>query len=127
MAESIEDWIEVARLQDLRPGAIRRAQAKGLTLVLLNLDGVIYALDGICPHQMGPLWNGQFWQGQLECPWHHFRYDPVTGANTYPANVYPDDMPQLRSQIAPLRVFPVRLDGEAILVNLAPNEISSKR
>src|SRR5487761_438630 len=102
-------WVEVARVEDVPPGAVRGA--------LVNVDGVIHALDGVCPHMKGPLWQGDLWHGQIECPWHHFRSDPATGRNTYPANVYPDDLPQLQEQIAPVCTFPVRINKGTVFVN----------
>ncbi|MFZ0334132.1 MAG: Rieske 2Fe-2S domain-containing protein [Candidatus Acidiferrales bacterium] len=109
-------WIEVARVEDVPPGTVRGARANGRMLALVNVDGVIHAVDGLCPHMNGPLWQGAIWQGQLECPWHHYRYDPATGLNTYPANVYPEDMPDLREDIQPVCAFDVRVEGGRILV-----------
>ena len=38
------------------------------------------ALDNRCPHQGGPLGEGQIEDGWVICPWHGFEYDPATGA-----------------------------------------------
>jgi thiamine pyrophosphate-dependent acetolactate synthase large subunit-like protein/nitrite reductase/ring-hydroxylating ferredoxin subunit len=38
------------------------------------------ALDNRCPHQGGPLGDGQIEGGCLICPWHGYEYDPRTGA-----------------------------------------------
>src|SRR6187200_3171062 len=43
-------------------------------------DGTWSALDNRCPHQGGPLGDGQLDEGWLICPWHAYQYDPVTGA-----------------------------------------------
>jgi len=51
------------------------------------------ALDNRCPHQGGPLGEGQIERGYVICPWHGYEYDPITGeppdgygdvATTYP-------------------------------------------
>lgn len=110
------NWVEVARVEDVPPGAVRGARVDGRMLALVNLGGVIYALDGVCPHMKGPLWQGAIWQAQLECPWHHYRYDPATGRNTYPANIYPDDMPELKEDIQPVCAFAVRVEDGKILM-----------
>ncbi|MGH9782107.1 MAG: Rieske (2Fe-2S) protein [Candidatus Acidiferrales bacterium] len=114
MAEN--EWIEVARVEDVPPGTVRGARANGCMLALVNSGGVVYALDGVCPHMKGPLWQGAVWQGQVECPWHHYRYDPATGRNTYPANIYPDDMPELKEDIQPVCAFAVRVEDGKILM-----------
>lgn len=110
-------WVEVARVEDVPEGAVRGARANGRMLALMNVQGKIYAVDGVCPHMKGPLWQGDIWQGQLECPWHHYRYDPLTGKNTYPANVYPEDVPELQEDIRPVKVYEVRVEGGRIFVN----------
>jgi 3-phenylpropionate/trans-cinnamate dioxygenase ferredoxin subunit len=100
----------------LPPGQVRRVEVEGRVLALVNRDGQFYALDAVCPHQGGPLDQGELWRGALECPWHHFCYDPATGANLYPGNVYPSDLPQLQSQLRPANVYTVRVRGDEILV-----------
>lgn len=116
--ESGSRWVLVARAGDLSPGEVRRVEADGRVIALVNREGHFYALDARCPHQGGPLDQGKLWQGALECPWHHFCFDPATGANVYPGNVYPADMPQLREEIRPARVFPVEIRGEEVFVAL---------
>jgi thiamine pyrophosphate-dependent acetolactate synthase large subunit-like protein/nitrite reductase/ring-hydroxylating ferredoxin subunit len=37
------------------------------------------ALDNRCPHQGGPLGEGQIEHGYVICPWHGYEYDPRTG------------------------------------------------
>lgn len=117
-SESAEKkWVEVARVEDVPEGAVRGARANGRMLALMNVGGKIYAVDGVCPHMKGPLWQGDIWQGQLECPWHHYRYDPATGRNTYPANVYPEDVPELQEDIRPVKTYEVRIEDGRIFVN----------
>lgn len=53
-------------------------------------------LDNHCPHQGGPLGEGQIEDGCLICPWHGFEYDPITGqpptGYSDAATVYPSEM-----------------------------------
>jgi nitrite reductase/ring-hydroxylating ferredoxin subunit len=44
--------------------------------------GEPFALSNRCRHLLGPLGEGKVTDGQLECPWHHARYDVHTGAMT---------------------------------------------
>jgi nitrite reductase/ring-hydroxylating ferredoxin subunit len=112
------DWAEVARLDDLPPDSVRGVDVAGRRLALVNLRGEIFALDARCPHQGGPLDEGEIYLGALVCPWHNFRYDPRTGENIFPANVYPDDMPQLREQLRPATCVPVCVRDGRIFVRL---------
>lgn len=119
-------WISVARVGEVAEGEVRAIEAGGQALALVNRDGAYYALGAVCPHQGGPLDRGSLWQGTVECPLHHYRFDPATGANVYPACVYPDDMPQLKENLRPARVFPVEVRDGWIYVGLPlKDELSS--
>ena len=94
---------------------------------MVNRDGQLYALGAVCPHRGGPLGQGSLWQGALECPWHHFRFDPATGRNVYPSNVYPDDLPQLQAELKAATVFPVEVRDGEVLVGLADPVVPGRR
>lgn len=111
-------WVHVAHVGEVSPGQVRGVEAAGRVVALLNRDGELFALDAVCPHRGGPLDEGVLWRGALECPWHRFRFDPATGANVYPANVYPDDLPQLQAELKPARTFPLEVRGEDVFVGL---------
>jgi nitrite reductase/ring-hydroxylating ferredoxin subunit len=108
----------VASIDDVAPDTVRSVRVRGLKLVLANRAGKFFALDAVCPHAGGPLDEGELWHGALECPWHRFRYDLRSGRNLYPANVYPDDMPQLMEEIKPVRTFRVKVRGGLIFVEM---------
>lgn len=42
-------------------------------------DWVIY--PRLCPHQLGPLDEGEVVDGVVSCPWHGYKFDVRTGAN----------------------------------------------
>ena len=45
------------------------------------------ALDNRCPHQGGPLGDGQIENGYVICPWHGYEYNPCSGR---PPEGFPD-------------------------------------
>lgn len=116
--ERITHWVCVARVGEVPPGQVQRVVVENQTLVLVNLEGKYCVLDARCPHRGGPLDQGELWQGTLECPWHHFRFNPATGENVYPANVYPPDMLLLQQELGPARSFPVEVRADGIFVGL---------
>lgn len=124
---SEEVWVEVAGLEALPPDSILPVEVNGRCLALVHWKGAVYALDGVCPHQGGPLAQGQLWENGLECPWHHFRYDPATGRNVFPANVYPEDMPQLAAQLRPVTTYPVRVEQGRIYVCMTPRPTADRQ
>jgi len=51
-------WIRVASIADSPPGSACEYVAGDRIVAVFNVDGFVYALDGICPHQGGPLGKG---------------------------------------------------------------------
>lgn len=90
----------VTRRDALSATEARTFTVGGRELVICDVDGEIYALDGICTHEDYPLEGGEVEDGILECPWHGARYDIRTGrVRALPAT-------------RPLQVYPVRVDAE---------------
>lgn len=86
----MSNWIRVAALADCPPGTARECVAGDRIVALFNVAGKLYALDGICPHQGGPLGQGELKGCVITCPWHGFQFDVQTGQNvSNPAIVHP--------------------------------------
>ena len=98
-------WTQLARVSDLPVGASKECVAGGRMIALFNVNGRFYALDGVCPHQGGPLGRGLLEGCIVTCPWHGWQFDVTTGQH------------QFNAQIVQPR-FEVRVDGEWILVDL---------
>jgi len=73
-------WTKVASLEQCSPGNLLGVEAKGLKIVLANVDGTIYALEDQCSHQDLPLSDGYLEDGQVECIYHGARFDACTGS-----------------------------------------------
>ena len=96
---------KVAALEDLWSGEMAGVQVDGESIVLINLDDHIYAFADACPHQNSRLSEGNLTDKTLRCARHHWEFDVCTGHGINPQN-------------ACLRTFPVKLDGEDILVDV---------
>lgn len=64
---------------DCPPGAARELVADDRLVALYNVEGNFFALDGVCPHQGGPLGNGELAGCVVTCPWHGWQFDVTTG------------------------------------------------
>jgi nitrite reductase (NADH) small subunit len=64
----------------------------GRAICVANVGGNISVLNGVCPHEDGPLGEGSIEDGRVVCPWHGYSYDPRTGLSpedsTLKAEVY---------------------------------------
>jgi len=53
----------------------------GNIIAVFRDGGKLYAIDGVCMHQGGPLARGKLCEGRIQCPWHGWTYDLQTGNN----------------------------------------------
>ena len=44
------------------------------TVAICDVEGVLCAVQGECPHQNGPLGQGNVIDGVLVCPWHAWEF-----------------------------------------------------
>lgn len=98
------NWVRVATVAECPPGSSLEVVADARIVALFNVDGSFYALDGVCPHQGGPLGKGELGGCVVTCPWHGWQFDVTTGCN------------QLRPTMIQ-QPFPVRVEGDIVLVD----------
>jgi nitrite reductase/ring-hydroxylating ferredoxin subunit len=54
-------------------------EERGRRFRIVELDGKLIAHATVCPHTLGPLGTATVTSGIIECAWHGFRFDIVTG------------------------------------------------
>lgn len=111
--ESEPEWIKVAEGSALESDSPMVIRAKGRSIILTREqqpeecaenEPCLGAVDGICPHQRGPLHEGSVENGTLLCPWHGHRFDRVSGRSL-------DGDPDVSA-------FPVELRKEGVYVEV---------
>ncbi len=75
-------WIPVASADDLAEAAAMEVVLQGQVLAIFRSGGNLYALDGMCAHQGGPIAEGTVAAGCVTCPWHGWQYELATGIQT---------------------------------------------
>ncbi len=91
---------EAAKTSAVPEGEARGFTVGGREIVLCNVEGEIYALEGTCTHEELPLDGGEVEDGTLTCEWHGATFDVCSGhATGLPAT-------------APLKTYPTRVDDE---------------
>lgn len=73
------NWVTLATLDKLPPGRSIEVEHAGRIYALYNIGGTLHAVDGICPHQGGPLADGELSGTVVTCPWHGWKFDVRTG------------------------------------------------
>jgi nitrite reductase (NADH) small subunit len=60
-------------------GEVAEFTVQGRALCVAHVNGAIAVLDGVCPHEGGPLGEGIVEDGRVVCPWHAYAFDPRSG------------------------------------------------
>lgn len=105
-------WTQVGKVADLGPGTMKSVTADGHTLLLANVEGTVYALDGLCSHRQGVLADGQLEGYAVRCPRHGAQFDVRTGKVVSNVRI------PLIGKAVDQKTYPARVDGEDILVDL---------
>lgn len=79
LAERAPEWLKVAEIDELADGQTKALMEMNQQIVLSRVGDAYGAVEGVCPHQGGPLADGRIDEGVLRCPWHGHAFDPVSG------------------------------------------------
>jgi nitrite reductase (NADH) small subunit len=88
-----------------REGEACEMVAVGRPFCVARVGGEIAVLDGICPHNQGPLGQGIVENGRVVCPWHAWAFDAKTGEAEHNAR-------------ARVEVFEARVEDGSLLIRL---------
>ena len=88
-------------MSELPLGRMSHVRAFGRDYAICNVDGIIFAVEGICPHRGAPLAHGALHQHTIVCPWHAWEFDCRTGAG----------------DCADIATIPVTIIGDQIYLN----------
>jgi 3-phenylpropionate/trans-cinnamate dioxygenase ferredoxin component len=98
------EFVRVALLSDIPPGALLGVEVNEKRICLANVEDEIYAFQDNCSHKDFPLSAGRIDDGKLECAWHGAMFDVHTGkALSLPA-------------IKPIRTYEVKVEGGQIFI-----------
>jgi nitrite reductase/ring-hydroxylating ferredoxin subunit len=83
MAEQTQEYVAVAKVDDLSPGEMMEVDVMGEEVALFNVVGEFYAIGNICTHAYTHLTEGDFYEDMrgwvVECPLHGSQFDVTTG------------------------------------------------
>ena len=80
-----DGFVFAAREDALGDGTAVSVDIGGHAYALFRIDGKVRAIDGLCPHEGGPLAEGTVSKGVVTCPWHGWTFDACTGCSLEPA------------------------------------------
>jgi nitrite reductase/ring-hydroxylating ferredoxin subunit len=106
MPDEKENYVYAARVEEIYKTGRLVISISGHTLLLVQANNTIYAVDNRCPHMGFPLYKGTVKDCILTCDWHYARFDVTSGGTFDP---WADDLP----------AFPVQIRDGEVWVNLA--------
>jgi 3-phenylpropionate/trans-cinnamate dioxygenase ferredoxin component len=100
--------VVLCRVRDVKPGSARRVDVDGHRLCVVNIGGRFSVIGDECSHEDYSLSAGDVWEDEceIECPKHGSTFSLRSGE--------PLSLPATR----PVPVYPVRLDGDDVVVTL---------
>jgi 3-phenylpropionate/trans-cinnamate dioxygenase ferredoxin subunit len=106
MSQTATRFVRVGRTGEVPDGRPEVFDVEDRKIAVYRLDGEYYAIDDLCTHDGGPLAEGEVDGDVVTCPRHGARFNIRTGAAlSLPA-------------ITPVDTYPVRVEGEDLLVGL---------
>jgi toluene monooxygenase system ferredoxin subunit len=79
-------WHQTLNLDELWEDDMTAVTVDGESILLMNVGGQVRAYANQCPHQEGPLDEGDFDGEILTCSRHLWEFDAATGCGVNPAN-----------------------------------------
>jgi nitrite reductase/ring-hydroxylating ferredoxin subunit len=73
------EFVAVTSVSDIAPGTMTWVVVDRERVLLVNLEGLFFALSDTCGHQRAPLSRGRLEGHVVECPLHFAQFDVRTG------------------------------------------------
>ena len=73
------EFTRFCKLSDVPPGSRKAAKMNNTWVLVCNTDDRLFAVSGVCSHQVKPLVNGRLRHCMITCPVHGARFNLETG------------------------------------------------
>jgi 3-phenylpropionate/trans-cinnamate dioxygenase ferredoxin subunit len=104
--------IKAAKVSEMPPGSMMGVEIEGRFILLANVEGNTYAMDGLCSHMAGRLWEGTLEGAVVKCPKHGSRFDVRTGEVVSQVRI------PLIGKAKPMRTYVAVVEGDDVVVEI---------
>jgi 3-phenylpropionate/trans-cinnamate dioxygenase ferredoxin subunit len=103
---SLSEYVKVCEISDVSQGTMYPVDLRKIPLMIINVEGKLYAVDRICTHETADLSTGFLIDSEVTCPLHLSRFDVKTGTVRNPP------------ASKPLRTYKLKIEGTSVYVQL---------
>jgi len=100
----LDEYVKVCQLSDIPAGTMYPVDIDELRIMIVNVEGKLYAVDKICTHETADLSTGFLTDSEVTCPLHLSRFDITTGSVQNPPAT------------EPLRIYRLKVERDYVYV-----------
>jgi 3-phenylpropionate/trans-cinnamate dioxygenase ferredoxin component len=104
--------IEIAKTAQVPSGTMHAFQVEDKKILIANVDGKYYAINGICTHMGGDLSKGKLEGKIVTCPRHGAKFDVTTGKSVSGPKIA---FLKLKTQDEP--AYEVKVEGDSLKID----------
>lgn len=73
-------YVEAGPIDEFEEGRGKKIDMNGMPMAVFKYQDTFFGISAVCPHQGGPLDQGEIVDGYVECPWHRYQFSVEDGA-----------------------------------------------
>jgi 3-phenylpropionate/trans-cinnamate dioxygenase ferredoxin component len=104
---------EITKTNDVPAGTMKGFEIDGKSVLVSNIGGQYFAINGKCTHMGGDLAKGILEGNVVTCPRHHAKFDITTGKNMAGPKIG-----FLKLSAKDETAYPVKVEGTSLMVDV---------
>jgi 3-phenylpropionate/trans-cinnamate dioxygenase ferredoxin subunit len=105
-------FVDIAQIDQLPAGTMKSFSVNAKTILIANIEGKYYAIDGKCPHAGGDLSKGTLEGKIVTCPKHGSQFDVTTGKSLRGPKII------IRFSTKDIPVYNIKVEGKSVKVEV---------
>jgi 3-phenylpropionate/trans-cinnamate dioxygenase ferredoxin subunit len=106
-------YVRAIGAEELGSGEKMKVIIEERDILLVNIDGLYYAVDSVCPHMGGALEEGRLENGNIICPRHGSAFDVKTGKVAERGKLF-----KIKVKVHDLKSYEVLRQGDDVLIGI---------
>jgi nitrite reductase/ring-hydroxylating ferredoxin subunit len=102
----VGEYVKIAEIEDVLKNQMQVFNAKGQKILVINVEGELFAIENRCPHMGYPLFFGSLEGDVLTCGFHSAKFNVKTGKALGPVTS------------ERLKTFPVKIQNSSIFIEV---------